>query len=174
VNRMRRLGHWLWPLLATAGTVLGVWALWFQRRHVTPQGDPWIAVAIGAAYVVAILFILGTTDRWSLRGLGQVAAYVGDACLYLGAGAASEGWRHPLAARDLNLIRAELLVGGAALVGGLLWWTVASRGEPPVDERDGRLAVLEAELAWSRKEIVRLKLKSGEVEGLGIELGGVV
>lgn len=126
MRRTQRFLRWAWPLLALVGTISVVWRCYFQAQAVTPKQDPWVPVGIGVAYLIALAFILGTTESWSLRGLGQVATYVADAGLYLGLGLPMYGHWHAFTPGELNLIRACLAVGGTFLVLGLVWWRVSS------------------------------------------------
>lgn len=154
MNRLQRFARWVWPLLALAGTVYAVWRLYFQRHHVTPAGDPWLWVGIGVAYLVAIVAILITTERWNLTGLGQIATYTADTTFYLGIGLGQYGWRHTITIGEINMGRAELAVGGPCIVIGLLWYAVAAWRNRPhplsVEER----AVVAAERTASATEAI--------------------
>lgn len=135
MNGLQRTVRRLWPIAALAGTVFAGWRLYFERYHVTPAGDPWLWLWIGAVYAVAIVAILVTTETWNLTGLGQVGTYAGDATFYLGIGLGQYGWRHQITPSEINLGRAELLVGGTALAIGLGWYALAAwrqrrRSEP--------------------------------------------
>jgi hypothetical protein len=134
---MKPLVARLVPLLLAAGTVFAVW-LAFSQHEFTPRDrdDAYILTFIGSAYVVAALFLLAFTRQWSLRGLGQLGTYLGDAGLYLTAGGSRLGWRGPLTEAEANLIRALFVVGGCLLISGLAWWGIATHGGRRVDMPD--------------------------------------
>lgn len=135
---------WAWPLLATAGTVWAVWAV-FRRGPVGRDTDSWILVGIGAVYAFAALAILLGTRRWDSRALGQLLTYLGDAGFYGVIGASRFGWRGGLSGAEVDLIRALFVVGGALLGFGLLFWLGRTRGgtrepaaraaDPPAEDR---------------------------------------
>jgi hypothetical protein len=132
---MRRFVHWAWPLLATVATVAAVARL-FAHIEFSRRDDGGILLGMGLAFVVALAFLVGYTRVWTLRGLGQVATYLGDATLYLILGAANLGWRGPLRDWEANTIRAAFVVGGAFLVCGLGWWAWSTRGTDLVEPTD--------------------------------------
>lgn len=130
---LRWVAMWAWPLLALAGTVYAVWLL-FETHAASERDDMYLLYGIAGAYAVAILFLLAFTQRWTMRGLGQLATYAADAGLYFGAATG-----HALTDGERNLLRALFTVGAVCLVTGLFWWGIRTRGGTrDLDDDTGR------------------------------------
>jgi hypothetical protein len=113
-----------WKLLLAVGTMVAIWQA-FNRHTFNPKGDQidsWILVGIGVAYLLAMVWMIFWNDEWTTRGCGQFLTYLGDASLYGASGLWRIGWRHPLTAQEMNLVRACFVVGGAMLALGLVVW----------------------------------------------------
>lgn len=130
-RRLPGFVRWLWPILATAGTIYAVWAVFMDHKF-TEREDGWLALSIGLSYLVATIFLVANIRRWSFRSIGQVVTYLADSGLYVGAGLVKLGRWHPRTEGELTLIRAAFVVGCTFLVLGLVWWAVQRRREPSV------------------------------------------
>lgn len=112
-------------LVASALSILTVWLL--LRGHDIVINDPIdnrLIVAMGAGFALAAVVMLCFTPEWSLRGVGQMWTYVGDALFWGAIGAGRVGWRHQMTPDELQVIRAVFLVATVALIGGIVWWLV--------------------------------------------------
>jgi hypothetical protein len=187
--RTRRL---LPPAFAFAATAVGLsplWVPWIGEGAATQ----WTLLALAVAFAAKAGRFAWWRRRMRRRDGGLTAwgealtdflfALVSmDAALALGYAVLWSFGRHAgLPPFWVRTVTRALVLGGVAYVhatGFAADWEMIQAGNQlrvhEGDRGDDELAVLRAELAWSRKEIVRLKLKAGEVDGLGIELGGVV
>lgn len=125
---MWRLVARAWPLVALAGTISAV-GLAFNRREFDTGDDGWLLLVEGVSYLLAVIVLIVYTERWTLRGLAQVATYAADAGIYVGVGGAAVGLRSPLSDLEINLIRAGFVVGGPLLIISLIGWVVIDLAE---------------------------------------------
>src|SRR4051812_39455053 len=118
--RLRRLAARFWPLVPTALLVICVY-IYFNRHDTTTRTLAWILLVAGLSYAFASIVLLWFTQRWALRGQGQLCTMIGDAVLYTSV-SISILHGHRLDKSYTDAVRSLLVVGGPLLVAGLFWW----------------------------------------------------
>lgn len=88
--------------------------------------DPVILLFIGILFSLCCLVMLLFTRRWTIRGLGVLAALLGDAVLYTTSGV-NHYTRLGQTAHLFDLARASFVVGGVLLAIGLVLWVNDNR-----------------------------------------------
>lgn len=125
--------HRIWPLLALFGTVYAVKTV-FGYHSFSDQENAAVLLSIGVTYIIAIMFIIYYSERWSLRALGQVATYTSDSLLYIAIGFSALGKRGRASESLNDFLRSGFVVGGILLVTGLFYYGFKNKSNGKVEK----------------------------------------
>lgn len=124
---MRRAVRKWAPFVVWVAVIVGVWAL-LNRHRFNPANDrpsAWLLFLASCVIGISVLIMLADTAKWTIRRLGVFGLVLFGGLLY-GLSASVALWRWTvLTQRDLNWIRALILVSSPLLLISQIRYVVA-------------------------------------------------
>lgn len=128
--------HWfLTPSLPKALILLGVFLIGLRLMPDAwrAEFDPIMLLTLGVMFTYLMINLIRETRSWTMRGLGILFTFMGDALLYLSV--STPHWEIMLPVWTLDLARAAFAVGIIHLVIGSLDYELHKNDAYEMDER---------------------------------------